>query len=282
MPNLQACGSQDFSKYDTMTIQQLQAFLREDASKPEGEGSDPAEVLYVLETLAARARAQGEGKCPQEAFATFQEHYDTENFFANAENKPRKAFLKQPWKRCVAAVLAAAVLIFVGSVTASALGTKLRKVAAQWTAGTFSFGYEEPSGGLDEINTTPPLPCPELEEVLSLFGVEDPMVPTWMPEGYMRERISVEEGFYLRMVSVRYSSEDGVIRLSINRMVDGHGMTIQQGGGLLELYTVNGVDYYIFQNYDTLISAWYADGYEYNIAGEISVEEMKEIINSIE
>ena len=55
MPDIQDRKDSRFSRYDAMSTEDLQAFLREDASKPMGEESDTKEILYVMEVLAKRS-----------------------------------------------------------------------------------------------------------------------------------------------------------------------------------------------------------------------------------
>ena len=49
----------------------------------------------------------------------------------------------------------------------------------------------------------------------------------------------------------------------------------------LEIYTADGVDYYIFSNTDTLQVVWSIGEFECQIVGEITIEEMKAMIDSI-
>ena len=58
-------------------------------------------------------------------------------------------------------------------------------------------------------------------------------------------------------------------------------MQIEQSGSPLEVYSVDGIDYYIFDNYNTLEAVWIIDSYECYISGPIAIEEIKQIIDSI-
>ena len=51
MPNMQDRKANRFSRYDAMSTEDLQAFLREDASKQMGEESDTEEILYVMDVF---------------------------------------------------------------------------------------------------------------------------------------------------------------------------------------------------------------------------------------
>ena len=77
MPNIQDRNDNRFSRFDAMSTEELQAFLREDASKSVGEESDTKEILYVMEVLARRRKEQTGGKDPAEALASFKNKYYT-------------------------------------------------------------------------------------------------------------------------------------------------------------------------------------------------------------
>ena len=57
---------------------------------------------------------------------------------------------------------------------------------------------------------------------------------------------------------------------------------LEVGEDFLEVYTVSGVTYYIFENLEQLQVVWIVDSYECMISGDISVEEAKKMIDSIE
>ena len=50
---------------------------------------------------------------------------------------------------------------------------------------------------------------------------------------------------------------------------------------MLEIYTVNGVDYYIFSNTETMQAAWSIGEFECIIGGKLTLEEVKRMIDSI-
>ena len=60
MPNLER--KNDLTQYDSMDTEALQEILRADASKIEGEVSDQETILYIMEVLAKRRKAQNQGK----------------------------------------------------------------------------------------------------------------------------------------------------------------------------------------------------------------------------
>ena len=64
--------------------------------------------------------------------------------------------------------------------------------------------------------------------------------------------------------------------------LDGYPMQIEQSDSLIEVYTLNGIDYYLFNNEDQIQAAWVNGRFECVIFATLSLDEIKTMINSIE
>ena len=208
MPNMQDRKAEQFSRFDAMSTEDLQAFLREDASKPMGEESDTEEVFYVMEVLAKRRKEQNGGKPPVEALESFKQNYHTENetpYISESVPVVRKRSNSGRWKRgLVAAVAAIFILVIGNSITASALDFDLFAIIAKWTQETFHFGY---AGQTEETNAPSPdhnNPCSSLHEALAKQNIPTALVPTWMPDGYTEDNIKTVESPAQRQVFANY------------------------------------------------------------------------------
>ena len=110
MPDMQDRKNERFSRFDAMSTEELQTFLREDASKPMGEESDTKEILYVMEVLAKRRKEQNGGKPPVEALESFKQDYYTENetpYISESVPVACKRSNSGRWKRGLVAAVAA-------------------------------------------------------------------------------------------------------------------------------------------------------------------------------
>ena len=285
MPNNQDRKDNRFSRYDAMSTEDLQAFLREDASKPVGEESDTKEILYVMEVLARRRKEQQEGKDPATALASFKNKYYTENETPSiSESVPvaHKRSSSGRWKRgLVAAVAAIFILVIGNSITVSALGFDLFAIIAKWTQETFHFGS---AGQTDETNTPSPSfaqPCTSLQEALNNYDIAIPLVPTWIPSGYIEGDIRTENTPKQRVFIAKYKCGESSIRIQIAEYLNGFPEQIEQSNTLTKVYTSNGIDYYIFENNGQLQAVWINDSFECFIAGPLTLSEMEKIIDSI-
>ncbi len=286
MPNDQDRNDSRFSRFDAMSTEDLQAFLREDASKPMGEESDTKEILYVMEVLAKRRKEQTGGKDPAEALASFKNKYYTENETPSiSESVPvaHKRSSSGRWRRgLVAAVAAIFILVIGNSITVSALGFDLFTIIAKWTQETFHFGY---AGQTEETNTPSPdhnNPCSSLQEALKKQNIPTSLVPTWMPDGFEEFDVkTVETPAQLQFVA-NYKRGDNSIRIRITEYLDDHPAQFEKSDLLIEIYKSSGIDYYIFDNEGQLQAVWLNQNFECYISGPITLSEMKTMIDSIE
>ena len=284
MPDTRNRRDSEFAKYDAMSTEELQQLLREDASKPVGEESDTDVLFYVMEVLAKRRKERNEGKSPEEALESFKLKYHTENeISSDSESVPVASKRRSIGRWMQGLVAAAAILIFVigGSITAHAMGFDLWEIIAKWTQETFHFGYAEQ---IAESNAPSPdviYPCASLQEALTKNNITTKLVPTWIPDGYIEDEVEVTLTPKHRAYKARYEQGESIIAIRIAEYLDSYPMQIEKSDDLIEIYTSNGVDYYIFQNYDQLKAVWNLDCFECYIAGPITISEIKEIINSI-
>ena len=285
MPNIQDRKDDRFSRFDAMSTEDLQAFLREDASKPVGEESDTKEILYVMEVLARRRKEQQEGKDPAKALASFKNKYYTGNETPSiSESVPviRKRSNSGLWKRgLVAAVAAICILVIGNSITANAIGFDLFAIIAKWTQETFHFGY---AGQVDDPNGPDKgveLPYSKLQVALDELNIHTPLAPTWIPDGYSESDVRVTETPMQRLFMANYEQGSSIVVVRIADYLDKCPTQIEQSDTLIEVYPVGDIDYYIFQNEGQLQAVWINERFECCISGPLSLSEIKEMIDSI-
>lgn len=284
MPNMQDRKAERFSRFDAMSTEELQAFLREDASKPMGEESDTEEIFYVMEVLARRRKEQNGGKPPVEALESFKQNYHTENetpYISESVPVARKRSNSGRWKRgLVAAVAAICILVIGNSITASALDFDLFAIIAKWTQETFHFGNSStiesnaPNKDSEEIYTG-------LQSALIDYDISLQLAPSWIPDGYIEGEVRITDSPVQRLFMVSYDCGDRSIRVRIANYLNSNPTQIEQSDSLLEIYNVNGIDYYIFDNLSQLKAVWINENYECYISGPLSMEEIKSMVDSI-
>ena len=286
MPDFKNRNDIEFAKYDAMSTDELQALLREDASKPEGEETNMEVLFYVMEVLAKRRQARQEGKTPEEALDSFVKNYMPEA--EDASSTERKSTVRRfkpnarRWMSGLVAAAATIVLVFGMSLTASAFGYDLWEVIVKWTQDTFHFGYsmEDPeirNPNIDKVEAF----C-GLQNALDDYDIVVDLAPSKFPDGYEEIDVRVEDTPLQRRFIAKYQSGSGTIRIRLVDYLDEDPTQIEQSDSLIEVYSSGGVDYYIFQNEDLLQAIWINESFECFISGPINLSEIKEIIDSIE
>lgn len=271
-------GSRDFSKFDTMETEELEEILRLDVDAPEEEETDTELLLYVMEVLAERRKnANITGNNAHDAWKSFEENYMPEN---SLETKSKLAPVR--WVRRVIAIAAVLALVILIPVSAKAMKLdQLWNVVAKWAKETFSFvssgdtDVDDPDSGYkSEYN--------ELQDVLLANNRDADIVPTWIPEGFVLEKIEKDITPVQEVYRARYINGDKKIRIRVHTYLEEDIHNIEIEDNYSEIYTVSGVDYYIFENKDQVQIIWIIDIYECIISGDLSIDEAKTMINSIE
>ena len=281
MPQNNNRDVQDFSKYDAMTSEDLAQILRLDSEAPEGNGLDIDTLLYITGVLAERNN--NTGKTAQEAWISFQQNYldsEDEPLASIEEIKTKKAC--NPWVRRAIAAAAAVVLIVGIPLTAKAFNwEKIWTAVATWAKETFSFVQEEQpkTDNPDSIDTRQ---FTSLQQTLEQTGTDPNIVPTWVPDGFVLENIDIRENPMQKYYIALYVQGERHLNICVRSYEGNDPERVEINEDLFEVYTAAGIEYYIFSNDEDMLSAiWNQDTYECCISGEITIAEIKMMINSI-
>lgn len=279
MSEKENCGIQDFAKYDEMTTEELVEILRLDAENTENQESDTETLLYVMEVLTKRRMNNGHtGNTAKEAYESFKQHYmpeiDNEDLIPKTENKPRKAVFR--WVRALVATAAVFVVVIFGSVTAKAFGFDIWETVIQWTQETFHFGNWGNSPNEGSV-----MAYPSLQDALVDHNISAPLAPSWIPNGYKLVDIAVEHTPTQRMYRAKYINGEMVLRITLQDYLDKDPIYVEQSDGLVEEYVVSGVTYYLFENNENVHAVWIVESFECYIAGPVTIDDLKMMIDSI-
>lgn len=277
-------SSLDFSIYDTMETDDLEQILRSDADATEGAEPDIELLLYVMEVLADRRRnnKQVTGKTALEAFESFKESYLPEGIYINSVQESKKTVIRPSrWLRGAAAAAAFLAFVFLGSVTANAFGFNIWKAVAVWAKETFRLE--------SDIRAESELPDPNvefqyasLEEAIYSLELATGIVPTWIPEGYELNDVNVMENPMRRKYSALYKKEESTLKIVVQSYQAACPEQIEQSDGISETYVSSGIIYYFFEDYNQTRVAWIDGSYECYISGELTIQQLKLMVDSIE
>lgn len=265
------------SKYDAMPTESLEEILRLDVEAPEEQEVNTDEILYIMEVLTKRKMNNGHtGKTAQEAFESFEENYMPEM----EETKPthRKPAAKRSssrWFRSLTAAAAVVAVLICGSITAKAFGFNIWRAVVQWTQETLHFG----EWGNSNVDNS--LPFSSLQEALEEGNIPASIVPAWVPDGYELVDIAIDRSPLQKVYRAKYANSKQVLRIIVQEYLGDEPFYTEQSDGLVEEYVVSGVTYYFFQNNKRTQVLWFVDCFECHIWGELSIDELKLMVDSI-
>ncbi len=280
---------QNYSRFDDMPTDVLEAFLAADVDAPEAEQMDIDAIIYITDLLAERRKAahtypEKDVAAAKKEFFEYYYHLaekgETVYDFADEEaSTPVQDNKPKAWgcwlRRMGAAVAAVFVLLLTGTVTAAALGYNPWQTVAKWTDDIF---------WLEPTNANPTV---DLRETLDAYGVVEQVTPTWLPEGY--EFVSLdtwEDDSRIEFASLYTRKTDaGEENLSLNIVCyfagDLSTRLYQKDGTEVVIHTVNGIDHYVFYNVNCRAIVWRNANVECAVNGQFTEEEAIRIIDSI-
>lgn len=272
-------GTRDFSKYGAMETEVLEEILRLDAEAPEGQEPDTELLLYIMGVLADRKQNSGNpGKTAQEAWDSFQRHYLPQEEAHSQETESEKY---APWLRRLITAAAVVTLVFLIPLTASALGwDEIWPAVARWAKETFSFVSREntevsvPNQASEEEFTS-------LQDALSKSNRDPSMVPTWIPDGYELKSLKKDVTPVWESYVAYYMNGDRELKIHVQTYISTDIQNIEIEGDIVEIYVASGKEYFIFKNLEQIRAIWTTDSYECIIAGNLSLDEVKMMIDSI-
>jgi len=300
MSNKTAHPGRDFSRFDAMSTEELREILYQDSLLPPEQETDTDAILYIMEVVAKREAVEHPEDSPstEEAWARFNalyraeggdgrslyEEYDEEATpILTAVPKPPLTEYGKPRKNirfALRTAIVAAVLIVIvlcGSLMASASGRELWQTVARWTKETF--GFTSVSVGVDQKHIYPEDNDPR--DALLKYGITDPLLPTWIPDGYSYKEFEAVETPTRRVFYIQYADGDYWIGMTITALSSAPVRAYEKDDENTDVYKKNGIDHYIIKNVEETTIIWTASTYECSIGGQFSVEEARNIIDSI-
>ena len=272
---------EEISRYDSMSTEELQEILRKHAHGELDTEPDTDELFEIMEVLSARRQQQEPQafRSDEEALAEFRQHYMPKE---KEDVKPKVIRFPNRMLKTVAAVLAVVIMFAVGtSITAKAFHVDIWSKFANWTKEIFQFTDlpqgTEPKNPEKEYNPE----LKSLQDALNDREITEKLVPTWMPNEYKSKDLQVARTPRVLNISAVYEKDGSELIIKIRQTIGVQAEQVEKNDDLLETYTIDGVEYYIFSNNANLQAAWSIGEFECIIGGNITLDEMKMMINSI-
>ncbi len=248
----------------------------------------------ALDDLARRVMLDAARKEYGALMAELPEHEFSSEFETKMRKLVRRADhpVRWRWMRAgqIAAILAA--LLVLASVAAAAAGYDLLKLLAQWTSEQMTLA----PGQIDYMDPED-LRIPEepkeyagIQEALSAYGVDLPLVPRRLPEGFELDQLIVDNTTFLDQIIFfaaysRGEAEYLVLQVGVylereHREQDNFG-DFQKDEGDPVPYEAGGVTHLLATNAGRPVALWANGPAECAVTGDITMEELKDMLDSI-
>ncbi len=287
-----------------LSTKELEAILRADAESPNAVNDEA--ISYILEVIEQREHEHPSGSFPDidSSWKEFQTIYNTtegigeslypteaEEDTRKTVNVPENAKHGRVLRRPLLVVAIIILLIASLAVPVAGYGNLLEMIGS-WTADQFTFittGQHRNSdpGEMDagKVNISDAQVGAELRQVLQEHGITEPVVPSWLPDGFeLIGEVSVQEypDFGRTDLSAIYSNEDDFCTINIIQYAAPVPNRIyEKTSGEPEIFLSGGIEHYIIQNTASHIVAWYVDNLECSINTSLSITDLERAIDSI-
>lgn len=246
-------------------------------------------ISTILEVISERESTQEQdSEMTEKAWEEFQEYYslrkqeetETDSHEEAPHDHRRKTEHRQRSPKLIRVIrcgIVAAVLVVL--LCGTAFGWNFFQAVADWTEETFHFltGQERQTLEQEDVYRRQRLSVEKRTDVAS--------VPNWSPEGTERNGWPSENERTDRFV-VRAAYTVGTREFSVRIIIHDtlpktYDVTYQKDATTEEEYFSGGIYHYIVGNNKTLSAMWVNGYVEGHIQGELTLEEMRQMIDSI-
>ena len=266
---------------------QLQNQLTDLVLEATEESFDP-NALDALLCALQEADSEPEHTVPstEESLAQFRQRYAPvfDSVEAAAAEKRSAASKRKHFKYSKALPIAAALVLLLGSMTAQAFGLNVLSALSRWTSQVFRLDQNDRSTAFVRFN---PLEEGEsatydtLEDALAAFGIDAPIVPKEIPERFTLEGVVAENWSNGVLIYAEYINKDDFLQIRYSETHISDTNSLEKESGITETYYKDPFTFYIISDLGRQKAIWISGDFECQLFGNISTDELKDIIDSI-
>lgn len=271
-------------EYDDLSVDELKEELRIAFLQSDDEiGDDTMDKLDKLMAALREKEPLDHERSAEEAWEAFQQDHREELSPIGVRNQsamevmPSQAefdrkMVRRSWKLFLRIGLVAAIVIvilFAVTAVASASGFNLWGWIPKWNSEDLRFATEAP----EVVDTH------GIQSALAELGITESVYPTWIPEDLMCTIVVFETNpVFLHEF---YSDNDRMLYITIVPSSGSDTAVYQRDDTVSEEYIAGGTIHYIFCDIDQYSAVWYTENYTVSVSGNITLLEMKRIIDSV-
>ena len=236
-----------------------------DAADPLADLPDTQESLKAFHEKYAPLAAPAEAASADNTTVTF----------------PEKRRSRRPLFRGLS--IAAILILLLGSMSAQAFGFDLFGTLARWTAEIFHIGSDEVPHA--EITLRPlaegeSATYDSLQEAVDAFGITEKVVPTRIPERFTLMQVTAFNRKGKVLINADYVSGEEYFQITYNEIRTNESV-VEKEDKPAEIYRCGKLQHYLVSDLGWAKAFWQNGSLECYMAGNISEQEMMNIIDSV-
>lgn len=253
-------------------------------ARMESEEIDVDEISLILDVLDEVAPMQMPVQSPEESL---QEFWKKCGPILDAESKKRTA--KPIGRRILNVAVAACLCVVMLGIVAQASGIDLIGWFLEWHEETFVFHGQ--GGGQMVLESVPEGEYASAEEAVAAYGITDPVVPKWIPARFGIQNVQAKELSNGVNITARYVSDNEqkvVLKIYLSRddiiLGDGQPDVHSEHSNFTQkpdCHEKNGVVFFLTNNNSQLRATWETGVCTCSINGDLSKDEIIQMIDSI-
>lgn len=269
-----------------LSNEQLEELLRQTVDE---ESSDMDYINSILEVITEREKDNSVhlGNV-QQAWDDFQRVYNSSDcephslYEFTELNENRKP---QSKTKIISALKKVALVAIISSLCLSmivtALGYDIFQVIGHWTHEVFSFMYPPMSDISSNTSEDQSQEFESLQAALDANNITQVKAPTWIPENFVQSDVIVIPHLKSKEIQAYYICEDLSLVMSITEFEETYSFQYEKDENSVEEYEINGITHYLFTNNGKAVATWNLNFVECSIYGDITLPDMKKILNSM-
>lgn len=251
--------------------QELRAMLQDETEKAIPDDDLVLSILHILEDREPDVPMTG----------TAREEAAWKLYRKRIRARKKRGLLHNPKLLKAASVILVLSLLFV-MVPQQAEADNWWQRLTKWTDEFFGFFREEETFLAETyVFETDNPGLQQVYDAVVDMGVTDPVVPMWLPEGYVLEECTTVATPAKQYIYARFLNEDKECTLQINVLNAEERKSYFKNDVAVQEHEIGGTIHSLVQNQDTWIASWTKDNIECALAIDCSKDVLHEIIDSI-
>lgn len=283
------------TKYDDYSVDELKAALKNFFFySGEFSNADMEEMDQIMAVLD-RKEPISSLHSAEESLKRFQETYgeelsslgvrkteevikekpaaDSETVCSISKAEPVRTVRRRRLLRAALVAAAVVVILIAAAATASALGYTLFGWVPKWNSDVLGFGEDE-SPEPNELHDSYKIPA-----ALKELGIEEPLYPTWLPDGFKLESAIAEtDPVFLHE---GYSDGERYLSITIEPATTAQTYMYQKEDKAPLEYRKNNIVFCIVYDNEQYTAIWNTRDYSVCVMGSITLDDMKRILDSV-